>query len=212
MFFKLSKQLIQKKSILFLLFVQFTILLIIFLLTCILTITELAWGINELILTFWIIIFFFLIKKKFFSKSTIAHLKLNNVSYFRINVIIFLYTFLFGIFVIFSCLLWIWLFSVFIEDNYNVFHTKINPIIWSNLNFIAYFSFLFVELVLITAFAFFLNSLFDKNYNFLLLVAIILAVYLIFFGNTFFHYITMEKSRPKFISYMTYGFQSKTYL
>ncbi len=208
MFLNFAKQLLKKNIIYFLLFLQLTILLAVFLFTTILTITETAWGTMELILTFWTMLSFILLKRKLFSDSITERLKLNSFGLFRAHLLLFFFVFFFGVLVILSSFLWIWFFSRFVEDNYNIAHVKfIDPIHWTNVNYFNLIIFLFFELLLVITFMFFISSFLGKKNNFLMLLTIVLAVYLIGFGNIWNHYLVVDNFKGSY--YPVWGSNSK---
>ncbi len=187
MFFKLSKQLLTKRALLVLVFLQLSIVFLISLLTAIWSLQEAAWGIIEIILTFWTMVVFILITQKFYNQNIVDRLELVSLKRYRLQLSIFLYVFIFGLIVIFSCLAWTWVFSHF-EDNYNIFHVDFFTLInWKNIKY-GYYSFLIIfELLLIIGFVFFINSVFNKHTNFTLMLTVFTIVYLIRFGNIWEH-------------------------
>lgn len=183
MFWKIVKENINLKLIAVLFCLQISIIFLIIVYGIFYTIQEFAWGIYELVLFLWIMIIVKLLHQKFHQKQIIERLKLNNFNESHLKNYIYLISFVFGLLIIASYLLWAYLYSTYWENNLNIAGTYIGPIIWSKVCWKSFILFQMGELILIIFFAFAVNSLFLQKNGWYFIITIIIFTYMMFNGN-----------------------------
>ena len=173
----------SKQNFILLLLMQITIIFIIFLTTIILTIQENAFGILELLLTFWILTTTTVYYQRYNNEDLLSRLKVNSLSSTRLKIYLFLFLVLIGVILILTYTVWFYLYSVFIENNVNVFGEEISPIDWSLFKWKAWFFLTFYEMIVLIGFGYFLNHFLKTRKTFIFGLIVFFVMYNTIFGS-----------------------------
>lgn len=159
-----------------------SIIVFLFLMGTIITIQEFGFGALEVLLTFWILTLTTVFYQQYSNPILLKRLELenNNKNILQINLfgVVFAYAICLSVFYLF----WAYLYSIFIEKNFNIAGTSISPIEWNYFRFDRYFFFAIGEIFILITFGYFLNH-FVKNVNYIYSVILFYIVYLVVFGN-----------------------------
>ena len=169
--------------------IQVTIVFLLSFALIILTLPEIAFGILEVNLFFWLMIISTKKYQHYSEENLLKRFEVNSFKKQRLKIILFFYLIFMGLFIISVFLLWVYIFSFFTLD-YNIFGTYIPPINFSAsyFSYDAYYYFSFLEVIIIVGFSYMVNNLLKTRKQMIYGIIIILFIYMFLFGNIFYNY------------------------